>query len=428
MSDRVRALLDALALSPASVPLRLMVIELLLAEGRGDEAAAQLDEIGGGGEPNRGEPNAAEALQGAKLAMQAGRLERALELLEAAKRQGAVEGVAELERSANAALAERGVRRLRVVRTGEGSGPPPAPVGERPTVTFADVGGLEDVKKTIHRRIVMPFRRPELYAAYGRRAGGGVLLFGPPGCGKTLLARATAGECGVPFLNVRMEEILDPYFGQSERNLHAAFESARAQAPCVLFLDELDAIAFSRRKHRGAAGRPLVDQLLQELDAIGADNRDLLVLGATNALWDVDDALLRPGRFDRLVFVPPPDVAARREILGILLRGKPQAGLDLAALAAETPLMSGADLRSLAERAIDRVIEEALEGGAEPPLSQAHLRSALAETRPSTLEWLQRARSYVEFANQAGLYEEVAAFLKSKDVKAAKRWNPPPRA
>jgi SpoVK/Ycf46/Vps4 family AAA+-type ATPase len=420
VSERIRALEEALRLAPASTPLRLLLVELLLEAGRADDAGAHLDALA-----DAGAPNAGEALQGGRLALRAGRLERALDLLENAKRQGAVDGVAALEREVEAALAERGVRRLRMVpRAGEASAPAPAPVAEEAAVTFADVGGLDEVKKTIHRRIVLPFRRPELYATYGRRAGGGVLLFGPPGCGKTLLARATAGECGVPFLNVRMEEVLDPYFGQSERNLHAAFETARAQAPCVLFLDELDAIAYSRRKHRGAAGRPLVDQLLQELDSIGAENRNLLVLAATNALWDVDDALLRPGRFDRLVFVPPPDAAARQEVLAVLLRGKPQAGVDLAALAGATALWSGADLRAMVERAVDRVIEEALESGSEPPLSGGHLQAALADTRPSTLEWLHRAKSYVEFSNQAGLYEDVAAFLRSKEAKAAKRWKP----
>src|SRR3712207_3865412 len=192
-------------------------------------------------------------------------------------------------------------------------------------------------------------------------------------CGKTLLARATAGECGLPFFNIRIEDILDPYIGVSEGNLHAAFEAARASAPCVLFLDELDAVAYARRKQQGGGARALVDQLLQELDAIGSDNRQVLVLAATNAPWDVDDALKRPGRFDRMVFVPPPDAPARERILELHLADPPTAdGLNPGDYAARTPLFSGADLRHLAERAVDSAIDETLSGGGDVPVAQTH--------------------------------------------------------
>ena len=276
------------------------------------------------------------------------------------------------------------------------------------------------MKKTIQRTIILPFQRHDLYEKYKRGAGGGVLLFGPPGCGKTLLARATAGECGLPFSNVRIEEILDPYFGVSESNLHDAFVQARRFAPCVLFLDELDAIAFARRKHSGSVGRPLVDQLLQELDAIGADNENILVLAATNAPWDVDEAMKRPGRFDRVVFVPPPDPPARERILGLHVAGRPAEDVDVARLAKKTPLFSGADIRALVERAVDLVIDDALEHGEERPLTTADLERALAGMRPSTLEWLATARNYVEFANQGGRYDEVAAFLVSREARGWK--------
>ena len=182
-------------------------------------------------------------------------------------------------------------------------------------VTFEDVGGLDSVKKVIHRMIVLPFQRSELYEKYGRSAGGGVMLYGPPGCGKTLLSRATAGECRLPIFNVRIEDILDPFLGVSERNLQLVFERARRASPCVIFIDELDALAFARRHQGNSAGRTLVNLLLQEIDAGSPHTEDLLILGATNAPWDVDDALKRPGRFDRVIFVPPPDAEAHGYIL-----------------------------------------------------------------------------------------------------------------
>jgi SpoVK/Ycf46/Vps4 family AAA+-type ATPase len=160
--------------------------------------------------------------------------------------------------------------------------------------------------------------------------------------------------------------------------------------------------------------------LLQELDAIGADNENVLVLAATNAPWDVDEAMKRPGRFDRIVFVPPPDPPARERILTLHLAGRPAEGVDVTKIARRTPLFSGADLRALVERAVDLVIDDALERGEERPLATRDLEQALDSMRPSTLEWIATARNYVEFANQGGRYDEVAAFLVSREARAWK--------
>lgn len=414
MSERIDGLRRALDATPDNDAVRLLLAETLLEEGRPGEALAEFEHL-----HEAGALPQASILDAGRAALAAGRHDRAQAYAEAASEVGIVDGVSELKADINSSLGLQ--RAVQVVKQGpdeEGvEQPPQLELDTQAAVTFADVGGLDDVKKTIHRTIILPFQRHELYEKYKRSAGGGVLLFGPPGCGKTLLARATAGECGLPFSNVRIEEVLNPYFGVSETNLHDAFVQARRFAPCVLFLDELDAIAFARRKHVGSAGRPLVDQLLQELDSIGADNENILILAATNAPWDVDEAMKRPGRFDRVVFVPPPDVAARERILSLQLADRP-ADVDVARIAKKTPLFSGADLRGLVERAVDRVIDDALERGEERPVTNDDLDSALEGLRPSTLEWLATARNYVEFANQSGSYDEVAAFLVSPESRA----------
>jgi AAA+ superfamily predicted ATPase len=418
--DRLEGLRAALELTPDNHALRLVLAESLAGAGQDEEALEHYERLlADGALP------AEELVRVGELALAHGRLQLAARCLETARRGGVVGGTAALEHDLTDALVDGGVARRVIDEDDEEGFDAPGVTGlvDRPEerVAFADVGGLDEVKKAIHRTIVLPFQRPDLYERYGRRAGGGVMLYGPPGCGKTLLARATAGECGVPFLNLRIEDVLDPMYGVSERRLHDAFSEARALAPCVLFIDELDAFAYARRKQQGSAGRALVDQLLQELDAIGSDNAGLLVLAATNAPWDVDDALKRPGRFDRVVFVSPPDEPARRRILELAIEGRPAADLDFGRLVAKTPLFSGADLRALVERAVDSVIDEALERGGDVPITAAHLERAAEALRPTTVDWLRTARNYVEFANHGGRYDEVVAFLERPEAKALRK-------
>jgi len=415
-NSRIESLRLALEHSPNDAGLRSLLAQQLDEAGERDEALEHYlvlfenDALTG--------PDLATA---ARVAVSCARTQDASRLIEAANRQG-IEGIPPIERELEALLSERGV--LRLVPKGDHPEPIESPleVTNEAPVSFDGIGGLDEQKKLIHRMVILPRQRPDLYEKYGRRAGGGVLFFGPPGCGKTLLARATATECGVPFFNLRIEEILDPYIGVSERNLHAAFEQARANAPCVLFLDELDALAYARRKQHASGSRVLVDQLLQELDAIGSDNEGVLTLAATNAPWDVDDALKRPGRFDRVLFVPPPDAKARTAILEALLVAQRTQPIDIKSLAKRTPLFSGADLRALVERSIDAAIDEALAlaSGEDPPLAEHHFESALEDLRPSTLEWLSRARNYTEFANRDQRYRDVEKYLNSREARRQK--------
>jgi AAA+ superfamily predicted ATPase len=314
----------------------------------------------------------------------------------------------------DAPLAAGGATVLRLVRKAPGGDAEAVHTsGGRSTITFSDVGGLDQVKQQIRRKIIAPFEKPGLFQAFRKRSGGGVLMFGPPGCGKTMLARATAGEAKAYFVPVAITDVLDKYLGESERKLAAAFAQARARRPAIFFFDELEALA-SRRRTSGDVGASLVSTFLSEMDGFAGDGDGLLVIGATNTPWAVDSAFRRPGRFDRVLFVPPPDQPARLAILNLLLTDRPMAqGLDLQRFAAATAGFSGADLANLVETAVELAIEDSRSSEALTPVSRRHLDAALQEARPTTGEWLSTARNYAKYANEGGVYDDVLAFLQA---------------
>jgi len=285
---------------------------------------------------------------------------------------------------------------------------------ERPSIAFDDVGGMEQVKEEIRMKIILPMSQPELFEAYGKKVGGGILMYGPPGCGKTFLSRATAGEVNAGFLAVGISDVLDMWIGNSEKNLHELFQQARRNQPSVLFFDEVDALGASRTDMRQSGGRHLINQFLSELDGVEDNNDGLLILAATNAPWHLDTAFRRPGRFDRILFIPPPDQPARASILQLMATGKPTDGIDFEKIAKKTPEFSGADLKAVIDLAIEAKLREAMKAGTLQPLRTKDLLAAAKQVKPSTREWFATARNYALYSNQGGVYDDILQFLKLK--------------
>jgi transitional endoplasmic reticulum ATPase len=281
----------------------------------------------------------------------------------------------------------------------------------RPAISFADVGGMEDVKEEIRMKIIYPIQNRDLFRAYGKKLGGGVLLYGPPGCGKTLISQATAGEIRSNFISVALHQILDLYIGNSEKNLHQLFQLARDHAPAILFFDEVDALAADRKDLRESGMRTLINQFLAEMDSNVGNNEGILILGATNAPWHLDAAFRRPGRFDRIIFIPPPDEDARIAIIELMAKEKPVERLDVAMLARKTKGFSGADIKAMFDITTEHALARAMREGRVIPLTTEDLLQTARDLRPSARAWFESAKNYALYANQSGFYDDVLSFL-----------------
>jgi len=421
MSDHtsvINALTAALAANPNDFGIRLHLASLLLDSG---DAPAALEHYTAA---LASDPANLDALKGAAAAAErAGEPARAegyRRLIEslgdtAARNAAPLPSNPPMEKHAeNPASPEP--RRLRVIQGGT-NGSPESDYEvdlERaaPGITLKDVGGMEQVKRRLDMAFLAPLRNPEVRKMYAKKLKGGLLMYGPPGCGKTYIARALAGEVKARFMNVGLSDVLDMWFGESERKLHETFETARRNAPTVLFFDEIDALGQKRAHLKHSGGRNIVNQLLTEMDSIESDNEGVFILGATNHPWDVDAALRRAGRFDRVVLVLPPDAAAREAILVHHMDGRPGQDIDVAWIAEHTPHYSGADLAHLCEAATELAMEQALRTGDSRPITMAEFKKAMKDVRPSTRAWFDLAKNYAMFANEGGMYDELLAYIK----------------
>jgi SpoVK/Ycf46/Vps4 family AAA+-type ATPase len=204
------------------------------------------------------------------------------------------------------------------------------------------------------------------------------------------------------------------WLGNSEKNLHELFDQARNHAPCVLFFDEVDALGASRADMRHSSARVLINQFLAEMDGVTTSNEGVLLLAATNAPWHLDSAFRRPGRFDQVLFVPPPDEQARAAILRIMCRGKPVGDIDFDHLARRTAGFSGADLKGIVDLAVEAKLRDALRTGTPQPLTTRDLMTATGRAKPTTKEWFATARNFALYANQSGVYDDILKYLEKR--------------
>ncbi len=284
-----------------------------------------------------------------------------------------------------------------------------------PSVNFDDVGGLEELKEEIRFKIIEPLLHPEVYEHYGKKAGGGILMYGPPGCGKSLIAEATAGEAGATFFHVKPSQIKSKYVGEAEKNMAELFAIARQHQPCIIFFDEFETLGADRDE-TASNERGVITQLLTESDGLGTKGQQILLLAATNEPWSIDVALRREGRFGTTLFVPPPDVEARKAIFKIHLRKRPLLrDIDAAYLLDETEGHSGADIMGICERAADVPLREYFESQKMRAIGMSDFLLALENHTSIVGQWFFKAESELERQNKSSYFPELNSWAEQSN-------------
>jgi len=276
-------------------------------------------------------------------------------------------------------------------------------VRDKPTVRFDDIAGLDDVKQEIYLKMIYPFRHPELAQKYGIDVGGGLLMFGPPGTGKTMFAKAIACELEATMFVISPAQIMSKWVGEAEQNIRKLFDAAKAEPKAVIFIDEVESLVPRRRRNDSTVMQRVVPQILQEIEGFDRKSgRALMFLGATNEPWALDSAMMRPGRLDAKVYVPLPDAAARFKLFEIYLAKRPiDDSVDFARLVELTAGYSGADIKAIAGRSASRPFLESVAGGEPRNITMGDVVAVIEAMPPSVSP--SDCRKYEEWAsNGAG--------------------------
>jgi ATP-dependent 26S proteasome regulatory subunit len=284
----------------------------------------------------------------------------------------------------------------------------------KPSMKFDSVAGMQKMKEEINEAIVYPLLKPDLARKYGKLAGGGIMLYGPPGCGKTFIMKAAAGECQSNFINAKISDVVDMYVGNTEKNLHNIFETARKNLPCIVFFDEVEAMGGRREDmtQSNAHMKMAVNQMLFEMDGLESNNANVLVVGATNAPWDVDPALRRSGRFGKAIIIPEPDFKSRADILRLHVKKVPAAkGICYIRLALATIGYASADLKAVVEEAAAIPWRTAFKSGRQRAVNTEDFIAAIKKKKSSLPPW------YAQAKKQIGSQEEKTVVDGKEHVK-----------
>ncbi|MEE9525025.1 MAG: ATP-binding protein [Candidatus Woesearchaeota archaeon] len=281
-------------------------------------------------------------------------------------------------------------------------------------ITFKDIGGLEELKEEIKFKIIEPFKNPDLFRYYNKAVGGGILMYGPPGCGKSLIAKATAHEAEANFIHVKCSDLKSKFVGETEKNIAELFEKARENQPTIIFFDEFESLGRDRSEGHNHE-KSAVAQLLTEMDGMDSKDQQILLLAATNEPWVIDPALRREGRFGKTLFIGPPDLEARKKIFKIMMKKRPIDKLDYALLADMTEGFSGADVKAVCESATDIPLRECFKTKKKRNITIQDMKSVIKDVKSVLNQWFGKAKMEVKKKN----LEETFKDLAEKEVIAA---------
>ena len=289
---------------------------------------------------------------------------------------------------------------------------------DKPKTTFKDIGGLEELKDEIRFKIIEPFKNPEIFRHFGKKIGGGILMYGPPGCGKSLIAEAAANEAEASFFHVKASDLKSKWVGETEKNIAELFIKARKSQPSIIFFDEFEALGSDRTEAQFSFDRNVVAQLLTEMDGVGTKNQKILLLAATNEPWSIDPALLREGRFGMKIFIPAPDKEARKGILKLNLKNKPlEKDVSIQRISELTESFSGADISALCDLAADIPLREYFKSKKLRKIKMKDFMDSMRKVKSVVPRWFEKAAIQLRKQNLGSSFEELVSVQAESPFK-----------